>query len=122
MEGIGDSEAVTVAEGKVAHKECYRCKTCGCAVTEGMYRHHMNALYCTEDAKKQVGTPEWLEVKLAEGTGPSIAFNECNIHDDGAFTLADFISRDTRITTIDIRGKYVFSLASLFIYLCMLYR
>ena len=108
MRGIGDSEVVTVAEGRVTHKECYRCKTCGCAVTEGMYRHHMNALYCTEDAKKQVGTPEWLEVKLDEGTGLSIAFNRCNIHDDGAFTLADFISRDTHIAGIDIRSKYVF--------------
>ena len=108
MRGIGDSEVVTVAEGRVTHKECYRCKTCGCTVAEGKYRHHMNALHCTEDAKKQIGTPEWLEVKLAEGTGLSIAFNGCNIHDDGAFTLANFISRDTHITGIGIRGKSVF--------------
>ena len=120
MKGIRDSEVVTVAEGKVAHKECYRCKICGCAVTEGKYRHHMNALYCTEDAKKQVGTPEWLEVKLAEGTGPSIAFNGSNIHDDGAFTLADFISRDTHTTEIDIRGKYVSLLTLSSIYFCVL--
>ena len=108
MRGIGDSEVVTMAEGKVAHNKCHKCKTCGCTVAEGKYRHHMNALYCTEDAKKQIGTPEWLKVKLAEGTGPSIAFNGCNIYDDGAFTLADFISRDTHTTGIDIRGKSVF--------------
>lgn len=93
---------------KVAHKRCYKCKTCGKVPVDGKYRLHMQVLYCTDDATKQIGTPEWINAMFYRTTNLVLDLRNCCIFDDGALVIAEIVQSNRDIEKLDITCNLTF--------------